>query len=233
MSNLTYFYGIGESVAKKLQEKYNLHGNIIELKKQLKTPEIFDNLAINTQIDLTYEPVRLIPWKFADEMHNKINYLHDKYIFKICGSYIREKPLVGDIDIVLIGNYKEFIKDFNATHYDNIEFQILDPFMTGETRIMSLIKMTIKKHSYFPNNTVFYLKLDIFIANHENYMFMILYATGSSEFNQKMRETAKKHGYLLNNDGIYNRKTNEKINIKTEQEVFKLLDMEYLPPIKR
>ena len=53
--------------------------------------------------------------------------------------------------------------------------------------------------------------------------------TGSGEFNKKMRLVAKKKGYKLSEYGLFD-KHNHIIKVNSERDIFKILDMEYLPP---
>ena len=46
-----------------------------------------------------------------------------------------------------------------------------------------------------------------------------------------MRGIAKKKGYKLNEWGLY--KNNKSISIKNEKDIFKLLEMDYVPPQDR
>jgi DNA polymerase/3'-5' exonuclease PolX len=65
----------------------------------------------------------------------------------------------------------------------------------------------------------------------------LLYFTGSGEFNKNMRTFALKKGYTLNEYGIYklnqDKTKGAKINVKTEEDVFKLLGMPYIEPNAR
>ena len=64
----------------------------------------------------------------------------------------------------------------------------------------------------------------------------MLYFTGSGEFNLNMRAFAKKKGYTINEYGIYklvNGKKGDKVDIQSEEDIFKILDLEYVEPHNR
>ena len=64
----------------------------------------------------------------------------------------------------------------------------------------------------------------------------MLYFTGSGDFNLNMRAFAKKKGYTINEYGIYklvNGKKGDKVDIQSEKDIFKILDLEYVEPPNR
>ena len=64
----------------------------------------------------------------------------------------------------------------------------------------------------------------------------MLYFTGSGNFNKVMRADALKKGYTINEYGIYKLKgktEKELIKTETEEDIFKIIDMEYLEPKDR
>jgi len=76
-------------------------------------------------------------------------------------------------------------------------------------------------------------RIDIRFMPYDSYYTALLYFTGSANFNKKMRKQAIKLGYLLSEYGLYKKKTDEQININSENDVFKHLKMEYVEPNKR
>jgi len=73
-------------------------------------------------------------------------------------------------------------------------------------------------------------RIDIRFVPYESYYSALLYFTGSGSFNKKMRTVAINAGYLLNEYGLFNKKTNKQIKIKSEKDIFDILKMEYLEP---
>jgi DNA polymerase (family 10) len=72
-------------------------------------------------------------------------------------------------------------------------------------------------------------RLDLLAVPPSKYPFALLYFTGSKEFNINMRKRALQKGMSLSEHGL---KGNNQ-SIQSEEDVFKVLDMEYLPPEKR
>lgn len=134
---------------------------------------------------------------------------------EVAGSYRRGAKTVGDLDILVVGTRliaskteKQITKSFpNHT-----------VLASGETKIAFV---------FFPDN----LQVDIRFVPEESYGAALLYFTGSKEFNVMMRKVAIDKGYLLNEYGLFD--SGEYIVGKTEEEVFKKLDLPITPPEKR
>jgi DNA polymerase/3'-5' exonuclease PolX len=59
----------------------------------------------------------------------------------------------------------------------------------------------------------------------------MLYFGSGEQFSRLIRQKAKKIGYKLNNKGLF--KNGKKINIQTEKNIFKQLDISYISPENR
>jgi DNA polymerase/3'-5' exonuclease PolX len=69
------------------------------------------------------------------------------------------------------------------------------------------------------------------IVKEEELPFHMLYFGSGENFSRKIRKIAKTKGYKLNNKGLF--KGTEKVNIKTEKDVFNKLKLNWVPPEKR
>ena len=63
----------------------------------------------------------------------------------------------------------------------------------------------------------------------------LLYFGSSRDFSKNIRLYASKKGYKLNEKGLFDKITGEKIklNIKTEEDIFKFLKIKYIKPENR
>lgn len=166
---------------------------------------------------------------------NKTYKLDDtnKYIFEICGSYRREKPTSGDIDVLIskIGSKREnndtnhleiFVNKLKENIKSNNDQPLLVDDITDknyETKYMGFAK--------YKNNP--FRRIDIRYITYDSYYSALLYFTGSAELNVKMRKIAKEMDYklseygLMKTDGTY-------LPVESEYDVFKILKIEYLHP---
>ncbi len=130
------------------------------------------------------------------------------------GSYRRKAKTIGDLDILVSG--KPVAKQTEKLLYKT--FKTTTTLASGETKIAFMI---------FPEN----LQVDIRFVPEESYGAALLYFTGSKEFNVMMRKQAIEKGYLLNEYGLF--EDGEHIAGRTEEEVFKKLDLPITLPKRR
>ena len=139
--------------------------------------------------------------------------------FTICGSFRRNKPFSGDIDI-LIKNNNTLQEIVNILSKSN--FLVAHLTSNSNTKYMGICK-TPKSH---------YMRIDIRLIAQESFPFALLYFTGSKNTNTFMRNKAIKLGLKLNEYGLFD-KNNTIIELNTEKEIFKYLDITYLEPQDR
>jgi DNA polymerase (family 10) len=136
----------------------------------------------------------------------------------IVGSLRRKKELIRDLDFLIISDKK----------FDDIYFKspviVLENYANGPSKKSYIIK--IKNIN---------IKMDLFFALPENKPFALLHHTGGKTTNIKMRVHAKYRGMKLNQYGIFkgNKRAYGSSKIKSEKNIFKFLDIEYIPVTKR
>lgn len=182
--------------------------------------------------------------KILDKIIKKFNKTYklneqNKYIYQICGSYRREKPKSGDIDILV--SKLDTITDENSNNSDddinhlerivnilktNLKYNDNKPLLIDditdknfETKYMGFAK--------YKNNPV--RRIDIRFVPYDSYFSALLYFTGSAELNKKMRSIAKKLNLKLSEYGLF-KEDGTKLKIKSEEDFFKKLDLDYIEP---
>lgn len=181
------------------------------------------------------DKVKKLIQKVIDKM-NKEYELNDsnKYIFEICGSYRREKPTSGDIDVLVtkIGTKMESPDDIN--HLDRIIKKLKEPIKSNSNQPLLVDDITDKYYetkymgfARYKDNP--FRRIDIRFVAHDVFPSALLYFTGSAELNQKMRKIAKKLKLKLSEYGL-TKEDGTKLKINSEYDVFKILQIEYLPP---
>lgn len=207
--------GIGPKLASKLL-KMDVT-KVSDLKKKL----YYTELPTNVQVYVKYKPLDRIPRKLIDRIYDILSIHFKKYKvgkFHFVGSYRRGNSTSSDIDVLInkkfIDNCPDFIQFLNLT-----DLKVYPPYLTGSQKISTIL---------FYGYTV---KIDFFIAPPEEYMYSLLYSTGSRELNIRMRKRASDMGLLLNHKGLF--KNNIRIKLKTERDIFKKLNISYIPPKKR
>jgi len=125
------------------------------------------------------------------------------------GSLRRMKETVGDIDILATGaGGKEIIKSFVN--------------MQGVTRVLAAgdTKGSIRVEEG--------VQVDLRVVHEDEFGAALQYFTGSKEHNVHLREIAKKKGLKISEYGIF--RGEKKIGGHLEEEIYKILGMEWIPP---
>jgi DNA polymerase/3'-5' exonuclease PolX len=247
MEQLQEFYSVGpklsENIWTLLKEHKLVEDDIKYTKAQLRSiltnNVIFEQLPVATQQSVIYNPLNKIPRLVIQTIEEEFKKYAGDIKFDIAGSYRRKRDTSTDIDLVLMSITDEhqgqnvwdrFVKQVQTGK----KIVIMEPYAKGNDRISTLIKIVPKTAN--ENKKEIYVKMDVFIAEPEEYLFALLYATGSGKFNIRMRSTAKRKGYLLNQRGLYKRQDGDllqKIDVKDEKEIFDILGIKYKIPEKR
>ena len=132
----------------------------------------------------------------------------------IAGSLRRWKDTIKDIDILAMSdNPKEVMRAF--VHLPHVK----DIIMQGPTKSSVVIKEG--------------LQVDLRVVEKESYGAALAYFTGSKEHNIRLREMAVKRGLTINEYGIFRVKDNKKLGGEKEEDTYKILNLEYVPPEMR
>ncbi len=132
----------------------------------------------------------------------------------IAGSVRRMKETIGDIDILATTTLPEPVMD-TFTHLPQVK-QIIARGST-KSSIMTYEGMQI----------------DLRVVDNESFGAALQYFTGSKEHNVKLREHALKKGFKINEYGIYRIDTGDKVGGEQEDDIYRILGMEWIPPEMR
>jgi DNA polymerase/3'-5' exonuclease PolX len=180
--------------------------------------------------------VKLLLDKIINSM-NKFYKLDDtnKYIFEICGSYRREKPTSGDIDVLIskLGTTQLSVKSDNTNHLERFIKKLKTPIKSNNNQPLLVDDMTNNYETKYMGFAKYKLnpfrRIDIRFVPYDVYHSALLYFTGSAELNLKMRKIAKKLKLKLSEYGL-TKEDGTKIHIESEYDVFKILQIPYLAP---
>lgn len=248
LKDLQRITGIGPVKAKVL---YNLNltlSLILDTYKEDPQDEIFSNFTHHQMIGIQYfhDIESRIPYKeindIEDYLLKMVRSIDENLNITICGSYRRKKKDSGDIDVLITHKDVLRLKEIEDIYYlpelitllKKNKFIVDDLTYNGNTKYMGMCR--------FKDNPA--RRIDIRFIPLECYGAALLYFTGSGEFNKNMRTFALKNGYTINEYGIYKLKETVedgkkkkvkglKIKANTEEDIFKILDMEYVEPEER
>ncbi|MFK7802975.1 MAG: DNA polymerase/3'-5' exonuclease PolX [Anaerolineae bacterium] len=129
----------------------------------------------------------------------------------IGGSVRRRKETIGDIDLLVATDDPEKVMEV---------FTTLDLVNEVVAKGPTKSRIVIQKG----------LGVDLRVLPAENWGTLISYFTGSQAHNVRLRELAKSQGLSLNEYDFSKTDSDEKILCPTEEEVYKVLDMPWIPP---
>jgi len=242
LEELEQIVGVGRA---KALEFYNQGITSIKiLKQKIKKGEIEINDKIELGLKYYGKYQTNIPraeidkvYKIIDKIVTKLNKTNDdtnKYIFEICGSYRREKSTSGDIDVLLSKLDSKTNSSDTTKHLELFVNKLKENIKTNGDKPLLIDDITDKHFETkymgfckYKDNPV--RRIDIRYITYDSYYSALLYFTGSADLNKKMRNIAKSKGLKLSEYGLF-KADGTKLKIKSEEDFFKALDMEYIPP---
>jgi DNA polymerase (family 10) len=145
----------------------------------------------------------------AREIKEEISILNTVDQIEIAGSVRRRKETVGDIDVLTVTNDPDAVMDYF-------------------TKMGIVDEVVAKGHSKSTVKLFNGMNVDIRVFKADEFGSALVYFTGSREFNIQLRRIAISGGMKLNEYGIF--QGEKKIAGKTEEDVFKALGLDYIPP---
>ena len=132
------------------------------------------------------------------------------------GSLRRHKEIIRDIDFLVSSKNPESVIEFFTS-----QLGIISISAKGETKASVILEGGIQG--------------DLRVVNDAEYPFAQAYFTGSKEHNISMRQRAIARGLRLNEYGLFKSKEETRdpelrIKCNTEEDIFEVLDLAYVPP---
>jgi DNA polymerase/3'-5' exonuclease PolX len=244
LEELESIVGVGRA---KSTELYNEGITSVKmLKQKIKKGEIEVNEKIELGLKYFGKYQTNIPRKEIDKVYkilekiiNSMNKEYkldesNKYIFQVCGSYRRERPTSGDIDVLVskMGGNKD-----DTNHLELVINKLKEKIKLNADKPLLIDDITDKNFetkymgfSQYKENPV--RRIDVRFVNFDSFYSALLYFTGSADLNKKMRMIAKNKGLKLSEYGLF-KADGTKLKIKSEEDFFKALDMDYIEPKSR
>lgn len=227
--------GVGNAKAKEWISKDIK--NIEQLKNEIKKGNI--SITNNIELGLKYydDLKKRIPRDEIDCLKKNVSIILNKVnkdiIFEICGSYRRELSNSGDIDF-LITHEKYNSDEKNFKKYNYLK-DILNKLKENNIIVDEMTKNSTKKFLGMCKIPGFKTirRIDIMFIDYKSYFSSILYFTGNKYFNLYLRNKCLENNFSLNEYYLTNLENDEKIYLKNEEEIFKILKINYLNPNER
>ncbi len=226
---MTRIQGLGPKRIKILYDKLKIK-SIAELKKACEKHALAklegfgekteENILRGIELLAKTSDKHLFPKakEAAEKIYAAIAGLPEVRRCEIAGSLRRKKEVIGDIDIVVSAAQKHRSKIFGVfTSHPEVDSVIAK----GETKSSVVLKGGMNS--------------DLRIVEDAEFPFALNYFTGSKEHNVELRSRARTYGLSLNEYGFTkvegeSKKVRSLPTCKNEADIYKALDMTYIPP---
>ena len=179
-------------------------------------PKVEQNILKN--IEFAKKTSKRVPLGFAligaEEVAQMLKSFKEVTRVSIAGSARRMKETIGDIDILATSKSPGSVMEF-FTAMPNVA----DILAKGETKSSVRLKQGIQ--------------VDLRVIDDEIFGAGLLYFTGSQQHNIMLRKIAIERGLKLSEYGLFDKKTNKRVSGRTEEEVYKMLGLDYIEPEMR
>jgi len=220
LEELVAIEGMGPKKAKVLYKKLRIK-NIKDLEKAAKAHKIAPLFGFGEKTEKNIlqgiaffkrSKGRFLLGEILPVAHNiieKIGSLKEVRQISLAGSVRRKKETIGDVDILVVCNEPERVMDFFVS-------------MPGVVKIWGKgsTKSSVRTEQGFD--------IDLRVIAEDSFGSALQYFTGSKEHNIATRKIAIKKGLKLNEYGVF--KGNKKIAGRTEEDVYAVLGMRWMPP---
>lgn len=149
-------------------------------------------------------------WPFAQELLAEIRKMPGVKRAELAGSLRRMRQTVGDIDVLVA-----------STNPDKIVEAVCEAPNVARVLGRGTVKASVEYHNG--------MRSQVWVHAPERFGTALQYATGSKEHNVRLREMALDKSLSLS-DQAFLRKDESEILCSTEEEVYKILGMSYIPP---
>jgi len=212
--------GIGAKKAVKLYENLGIT-SVKELEKAAKTHKISgletfkekseENILKGIELLKASKGRTLLGFALpiARAIEEKLKSLKEVKEAIACGSVRRREETIGDIDILVLSENNKKVVEF----FTNLPI-VKRILAEGETKAAVITKDN--------------MQVDIRIVDENSFGSALQYFTGSKEHNIHLRKIAIKKGMKLSEYGLF--KGKRQVAGKTEEEIYRKLGMQYIPP---
>jgi len=208
--------GLGPKRVKLLYDKLKVR-TLDDLRRAIKRGRLHELRGFGPVIEKKLagaleKPVLVKRFKLAvaeAEAEALVAFLRDGGRVVVAGSYRRRRDTVGDLDILVTSDQGPAVGD-KLVGYDNVA----EVLAHGPTRTTVVLRSG--------------LQVDVRAVPEASYGAALLYFTGSKSHNIALRSLANAHDWKLNEYGLFSGK--RRIAGATEEEVYKKLELTYIPP---
>lgn len=222
VEELNLIPGLGPKKIKLLYNQLRIR-NISDLEKAIKQNQLRKLPGFGEETEKNFlrgiQFVKTKPKRFlyahmqpiVEEISSKLGKFSFVKRIEIAGSFRRGKETVGDLDFLVISNEPDKVMKLFISLPDVKEI---------------LAKGPTKSSIRLSNN----LQVDLRVVKEKEWGSALMYFIGNKEHNIELRKLALSKGYTLSEYGLFRIKPKKWVAGRTEEEIYKKLQLQYIPP---
>lgn len=222
---ITQIPGVGAKMAQQLYQKLGV-SSIEELEAAARARKIRELPGLGSKTELNVlrgiEMLRTkggraiisIADSVAQGFRGFLRSLPGVHNAEVAGSTRRMKETIGDIDLVAAADSPAAVIEIFVQHP-----QVSSVLARGDTKA-SIV-------------TIMGLQIDLIVVLPDQFWSALHHFTGSREHNVRLRELARHKGLKINEYGIFRVADNERLPVTGEADIYRHLDLVYMPPEMR
>ncbi|MCX7913717.1 MAG: helix-hairpin-helix domain-containing protein, partial [Thermodesulfovibrionales bacterium] len=141
--------------------------------------------------------------------------------------FLKKKAPISRIDLAgSLRRWKDTIKDIDILAMSENPLKTMTIF-TEMPNVKEILSKGSTRSSIITQEDI---QVDLRIVERKSYGAALAYFTGSKNHNIKLRELAIKKGLKLNEYGIFRQEDDYKIGGEEEEDVYRILGLQYIPP---
>lgn len=239
-------YGIGPVAARELYEDgCRTVDDVVAMGKSLAT-----HLDVKDCLRILPDLRQPIPRREVEEIARLLweearGVLEGCKEYTICGGYRRGKPRSNDVDVVICREPK--VQDGLGPGDHGIHELVTKlkrrGLMAYNVNVMrhtegdadNAVHLDVAEIVFLPPRSALvpapkHRRVDLVLCPPSIYGAAVLGWTGAKTFEKDLRRWAKTKGYKFHSTGLRERETNKVVPTRTEEDVFELLGLRYMPP---
>ena len=232
LAALCTVHGIGRKVAEKLYTQgVRSIGDLSSLPKGSLTRA--QEIGLKYWEDFQVRIPRAEVMEILKIVKNEILNVFGEVVAEAAGSFRRGAADCGDVDIIICSGSKHHTNFFEEEQHKL--WQVVEN-LSNQGFIVDKLNLHDKAYTTFMgvcriSEKHLNRRIDLKLWPQEDYAFALLHFTGNDHLNRLMRYIVKREGYKLTDHGLF--QYDRRIHCESEEEIFKRLRFEYLPPERR
>ncbi|KAJ3280201.1 hypothetical protein HK104_000831 [Borealophlyctis nickersoniae] len=243
-------YGVGPNTAREWYNKG--YRSVEEVRALEKNVTKIQRIGLEMWDDFKQKMTRADVEEMLALLRETLDDVEPGCIIEPVGGYRRGKQLSGDLDVVVTHPDEGRVPDLLGKVVDRLKLKgyvkhvmwygegadkdtVSEIKLSGSQRGYSMDQLAKAFCAMIQPSKKIYRQVDIIISPYSVFACAVVGWSGSKQFERGLRDWCKRgtKRFHFVSHGLYDRKTNKRIDVKTERELFNVLGLPYFEPVDR